>query len=87
VERIVDLAKLLWAHGKYQEMEATFQMAEKINPNSPTLLFERASIYIAAGRNTVQARHMLEKYLTLPLTPDNPSREEAQKLLKTAAGG
>jgi tetratricopeptide (TPR) repeat protein len=87
VNRLVDLAKLLGVHGKYQEMEVAFAQAARIDPKSPVLLFERASVYISAKRNTVQAREMLEQFLALPLTPDDPPREEARRLLKQVSGG
>ena len=47
----------------------------------------RAAVYIETGRNIETARALLEKYLASPLTPDDPSREEAQKLLHQASGG
>lgn len=87
VGRLVDLALLLGRHGKYQEMEATFAQAEKIDPANPTLLFERASLYISSKRNTGKAKELLEKYMTLPLTPEDPPREEAKKLLTQVSGG
>jgi tetratricopeptide (TPR) repeat protein len=87
VNRLVDLAKLLGLHGKYQEMEVAFSQAARIDPKSPVLLFERASVYISAKRNTAQAREMLEQFLALPLTPDDPPREEARKLLRQVSGG
>jgi hypothetical protein len=33
------------------------------------------------------ARTLLEKYLASALTPDDPSRQEAEKLLHQASGG
>jgi tetratricopeptide (TPR) repeat protein len=87
VGRLVDLARVLGHHGKYQEMEAAFAQAEQIDPVNPGLLFERASIYIAAKRNIEKAKELLEKYMALPLTPEDPPRQEARKLLTQVSGG
>ena len=86
VGRVIDLAKFLSKQGRAQESEAMFQQAEKIAPNEPKLLFERASVYIHSKRNLDAARSLLERYLKMPLTPDDPAREEAQKLLKAVSG-
>jgi tetratricopeptide (TPR) repeat protein len=87
VGRLVDLARFLATRGRYQESETTFEQAAKIDPSSPVLLFGRAQTYIEARRNMEEARKMLERYLVLPLTPDDPPRDEAVKLLKLASGG
>jgi hypothetical protein len=50
------------------------------------LLFDRAEIYIHSGRNLETARSLLKQYLSKPLTPDDPPRQEAEKLLKVAGG-
>jgi tetratricopeptide (TPR) repeat protein len=84
VGRILDLAKLLSKHGRVKESEAEFARAEKIAPRSPKILYARASAYIKAKRNLDQARSLLKQYLESPLTPDDPTREEAEKLLKSA---
>lgn len=85
VGRAIDLARFLSKHGKDGESEAVFAQAEKISPDSPRLLFERASAYVRAKRNLAAARAMLERYLRAPLTPDDPPRSEAERLLKQAA--
>ncbi len=82
IGRVIDLARFLAKAGRYQESEEAFQRAEKIDPNSPKLLFERASTYIHAGRNLEVARQLLRRYLTVPLTPDDPPRRQAERLLK-----
>jgi len=87
VGRLVDLARFLAGQGKVHESEAVFAQAEQIDPHNPTLLFNRASTYIDAKRNLPAARRMLREYLTLPLTPDDPPRGDAEKLLKIVAGG
>jgi len=87
VGRVIDLAKFLAKQGRYEESERTFVAAEKLAPDAPRIMYARAATYIATGRNIEVARALLEKYLASSLTPDDPSREEAQKLLHQAAGG
>jgi len=87
VGRVIDLAKFLAKHGSFDESEKTFQAADKIAPGSPKLLFARAAAYIQAKRNIDTAKRLLQKYLTARLTPDDPSREEARKLLEQVSGG
>lgn len=81
VGRVVDLAKFLSKNGRYKESEQAFEQAAKIDPNAPKLLFARASAYIESGRNLGEARQLLERYLRSDLTPDDPPRKEAERLL------
>jgi tetratricopeptide (TPR) repeat protein len=87
VGRVIDLAKFLAKQGRYEESERTFVAAEKLAPNAPRVMYARAATYIETGRNIETARALLEKYLVSALTPDDPSRQEAQKLLHQASGG
>lgn len=87
VGRVIDLAKFLAKQGRYQESDATFQRAQKIEPQNPKLLFEQAATYIETKRNLERARELLKRYLDAPLTPDDPPRQEAQRLLKASSGG
>jgi cytochrome c-type biogenesis protein CcmH/NrfG len=87
IGRVIDLAKFLARQGRVQESERVFEQAERINPKHPKLLFERAETYIRGNRNMATARALLQQYLKSDLTPDDPPRSEAQKLLKQAAGG
>jgi tetratricopeptide (TPR) repeat protein len=84
VGRIIDLAKFLASRGRYEESDKAFQQAEKVAPNSPKVMFARASTYIRERRNLPEARRLLEQYLKSQLTPDDPPREEAERLLKKA---
>jgi Flp pilus assembly protein TadD len=83
VGRVIDLAKFLAKQGRQEESEAMFVQAEKVAPDSPRLLFERARSYLRSGKKE-QARTLLQRYLNAPLTPDDPSRAEAERLLKQA---
>jgi tetratricopeptide (TPR) repeat protein len=87
IGRVIDLAKFLARQGRVQESERVFEQAERINPKHPKLLFERAETYIRGNRNMATARALLQQYLKSDLTPDDPPRSEAEKLLKQAAGG
>ncbi len=86
VGRVVDLAKFLSKRGRIEESEQTFRAAERIAPDSPRLLYQRAETYIQGGRNMDAARILLKRYLASTLSPDDPSRREAEKLLKQAGG-
>lgn len=87
VGRLLDLARLLAKEGRYQESEQSFRKAEKIAPNNPQVMYARADTYIQQGRNLDTARKLLERYLQAQLTPDDPPRAQAEKLLKKASGG
>jgi tetratricopeptide (TPR) repeat protein len=87
VGRVLDLAKFLAGRGKHQESEAVFSRASELEPNSPKVMFERAKAYIEAGRNLDKARELLVRFLNSSLSPDDPPREEAERLLRRARIG
>ena len=84
--RIVDLAKFFARRGRLAERDAMFQKAQGISPNHPKLLFERAQAYAAEKRNLDEARTLLRLYLKADLTPDDPPRDEAERLLRALSG-
>jgi tetratricopeptide (TPR) repeat protein len=85
--RVLDLAKFLAKRGRYDESEEAFQRAEKLAPNSPRILYARADSYIRTHRNLREARQLLKQYLSASdLTPEDPPRGEALKLLRKAEG-
>jgi tetratricopeptide (TPR) repeat protein len=86
IGKLIELAKLLARQGRFQESDQTVARAEKIAPNSPRLLFGAADLYIKSGRHLDVARTMLERYLACQLTPDDPPRSDAEKLLRKARG-
>jgi cytochrome c-type biogenesis protein CcmH/NrfG len=86
VGRVIDLAKFLARQGRFQESDQSFERAERIAPNSPKLLYQRAETYISDKRNLDIARMLLRQYLASKLTPDDPPRSEAEKLLKQIGG-
>ncbi|GIU79293.1 MAG: hypothetical protein KatS3mg005_2531 [Bryobacteraceae bacterium] len=86
VGRVIDLARFLARRGRLPEADRVLDQAEQIAPGSPKVLFARAELYIQTGRNPQQARRLLEQYLQSPLTPDDPPREEALRLLERIRG-
>lgn len=87
VGRAVDLAKFLARRGRHEESDALFRKAESLAPGKPRLLFDKAATYVSAKRNLGEARELLRRYLSSPLTPEDPPRAEAEKLLRQADGG
>jgi tetratricopeptide (TPR) repeat protein len=86
VGRVLDLARYLAKHGRIPESEAAFDEAEKLAPNSPKVRFARARTYVEQKRNLDKARVLLNQYLRSDLTPDDPPRQQAEKLLREASG-
>lgn len=85
VGRIIDLARFLVRRGRLQEADKTFDEAQAVAPDSPRVLFARAESYLRAGRKA-EARKLLEQYLKAELTPEDPPREEALRLLAKLGG-
>jgi Flp pilus assembly protein TadD len=82
VGRILVLARYLAKHGRVKESDALFERAERMAPNDPRVMFDRATALINEKRDLGAARKLLEKYLEAPLTPEDPPRERAEALLK-----
>jgi Flp pilus assembly protein TadD len=84
--RIMDVARFLAKHRRFEESDQLFERARKAQPNKPSVNFEEAQTAIETHRNLERARTLLKTYLQSPLTPEDPSRQEAEKLLKRAGG-
>jgi len=82
VGRIIPLARYLAAHGRTKESDALFDQAERIAPQDPRVIYERASAYVKSGRNLDEARKLLQRYLQAPITPSDPPKSDAQSLLR-----
>lgn len=80
--RILDVARFLARRGQWEPAEAMFARAEQAQPGAPKIKFARAETYIEGKRNLAEARRLLEAYLKATVTPDDPSKLEAQRLLK-----
>lgn len=84
VGRLIDLARFLMKQGRIQEADQSLARADQIAPNSPKLMFAKADLYIKSGRNLDLARDLLQRYMALNLTPEDPPRSDAAKLLRQA---
>jgi len=85
--RALDLAVFLLRTGRYEESGRLFDSARQVEPPEPKALFVEAQAYIEAKRNLPGARLLLERYLASEITPDDPPRREAEKLLRKVNGG
>jgi len=86
IGRLIDLARFLARRGRIQEADQSLERAEHIAPDSPRLMFARADLYVQQKRNLETARSLLKRYLGSELTPDDPPRSDAAKLLAQAQG-
>jgi Flp pilus assembly protein TadD len=84
--RVVDLARYVAKLGRLDESDRLFEQARKLAPRKPTVAFAEARVDIENHRNLEQARGLLEGYLHADLTPDDPPRRDAEKLLRLAGG-
>jgi tetratricopeptide (TPR) repeat protein len=82
VGRVVALAKYLSARGRVKESDALFEQAERIAPEDPRVIYERALAYVNGGRNLEEARRLLQRYMQAPITPNDPPKSEAESLLR-----
>jgi Flp pilus assembly protein TadD len=86
VGRLLDLARLLTKQGRYSEADQSLAKAVQLEPDSPKVIFGRAEIYVKSKRNLDVARALLKQYLNLNLTPEDPPRSQAEKLLAQVQG-
>ena len=84
--RIVDLARYVAKRGRFTESDLLFERAQKLAPGLPRVAFAEARVDIENHRNLAQARRLLESYMRSQLSPDDPPRQEAEKLLRRANG-
>jgi tetratricopeptide (TPR) repeat protein len=87
VGRVLDLARYLARRGRVAESDAVFEEASRLSPDNPRVVFARAKTYIDQRRNLEQAQELLRQYLESSLTPDDPPKSAAEKLLRQAVGG
>jgi tetratricopeptide (TPR) repeat protein len=80
--KLVDLGSFLARRGRAKESDEEFAKAMRLAPDDPEVLFARAQALVEQKRNPEEARRLLNQYLASNLTPDHPSRPEAQKLLQ-----
>jgi len=77
---------LLTKQGRYSEADQNIAKALQIAPDSPKVIFAQADMYIKGKRNLDIARDLLRRYLNLTLTPEDPPRSQAERLLKQVQG-
>lgn len=78
----LDLGRFLAKQGRYQESEQAFVKAEQIDAKQPRILYERANAYVRARSNGDKARQLLQRYMTMPLGVNDPTVDDARRLLK-----
>jgi tetratricopeptide (TPR) repeat protein len=83
----LELARFQARQNRFAEAEESLARAESIAPGSPQVLFARAEVYVKHSRNLQVARQILQRYMSMPLTPDDPPRADAAKLLRQVQGG
>lgn len=86
VGHLLSLARFLATQGRTQESDQVFQQAEKLNPNAPRVWFARADILIKQQRDLDEAKALLQKYMHASVTPDDPPKQQALRLLKQTGG-
>ena len=86
VGRLIDLARFLSKEGRFQEAEQSFARAAEIAPGTPKLLYARAEVYIKSHRNLDVAKDLLRRYLNSNITPEDPPKTAARKLLQQIEG-
>lgn len=84
--RIVDVARFVARQGRLEESDKLFAQARNLAPEKLSVIFAQAKTDIENHRNLDRARKLLQIYIRATLTPDDPSRQEAGKLLKRAGG-
>src|SRR5580658_10232120 len=84
--RVLDVARFLAKRGRLQESDLLFEQARKMFPGQPKVAFVEATVDIENHRSIDKARALLEEYLHASLTPDDPPRQEAERLLRRTSG-
>ncbi len=86
VGHLLALGRFLANQGRNKESDAVFLEAQTKHPNAPQVLFAWASVLVKQKRDLPQAKTMLEQYMQASLTPDDPPKNEARRLLKEVGG-
>ena len=86
IERLIELAQFFARQGAVKQSEQALTQAAEIMPAAPKLLFAQAELYIQQQRRIPEAHTLLRRYLQMPLTPGDPPRREAERLLAQTGG-
>ncbi len=81
--RLADLARFLARQQRFDDSDAAFERAVRIAPDNAELKFTRARTYLDSKRHPALVRQLLEEYLRASLTPDDPPRAKAERLLRS----
>ncbi len=87
IGRFLDLARFLVRRGRLDEADQVLARAHKAAPNNPRLIYATAEIYVKAHYNLDIAKQLLKRYMSATITPDDPPKSEAAKLLRLVQGG
>ena len=86
VGRFIDLARFLVRRGRLDEADQVLARAGKASPNSLKLMYATAEIYVKAHHNLDVAKELLKRYMSATITPEDPPKSEAAKLLRQVQG-
>lgn len=84
--RLLDLARFLAKRGRLEESDSHFAAAEQLAPHDPRVAFAEAKADIENHRKLARAKTLLQQYLAAQITPDDPPKQAAEQLLRTADG-
>jgi len=82
VGRLLDLATFLSKQGRVRESDDLFEMAGQAAPQSPKVMFARASAYVHARRDLPAAERLIQQSAQLPHTPEDPTRMDLARLVR-----
>lgn len=83
---LIEYAKFLAYQGRIRESDAVFEQARNMHPDAPQLWYAQADVLVRQHRNLDQAKTLLQHYLSASITVDDPSKEDAHRLLKQVGG-
>jgi Flp pilus assembly protein TadD len=83
--RVIDVARYLAKLGRMEESDTYFAQAAKRWPGNPGIAFAQAETYVNHHREPDRSRLLLEQYLKSQVTPDDPPKQAAEKLLQQIA--
>ncbi len=86
VGALLEYARFLARQGRTKESDAVLTQAQNLHPEAPQVWYTKADILIRQKRNLDEAKLLLQKYMQAPLTPDDPSKSDAARLLRQAGG-
>ena len=86
VGRIIDLARFLAKQGRFQESEQISRAPRRSHRTAPSSCSTAPRATSTASATSISRASFSKQYLTAHLTPDDPPRSEAEKLLRQVKG-